>query len=175
MSPKLTATPPQLKAAATTTPIGSGVAADSAKGPRGFREIWYGFYPNGREVLLGVERVRGDNLTAIYAVGPSVDDAYPSAWSRRQGRIVHDDFVFDEKGKSTLRFRPCQDGGLEASWIAADGKTSLSAHLKLIDPEVLADRRRGNAPGNAPRDASMTRSAPVAAAAAHGNGNEAEN
>ncbi|HEV2335617.1 MAG TPA: alpha/beta hydrolase [Stellaceae bacterium] len=169
LPPELTVARPQLKAvAAAAAPTGSGVASDSAKAPRGFREVWYGFYPNGREVLLGVERVRGDNLTAIYAVGPSVDDAYPSAWSRRKGRIVHDDFVFDEKGKSTLRFRPCQDGGLEATWIAADGKTTLAAHLKLIDPEVLADRR--------PRDAqSTTRSAPVTSAAAHGNGNQAEN
>src|SRR5437588_4025220 len=52
---------PQREAAAiAAAPTGSGVASDSAKAPRGFRDVWYGFYPNGREVLLGVEAVRGN-------------------------------------------------------------------------------------------------------------------
>ncbi|MGC2415334.1 MAG: hypothetical protein WA459_21885, partial [Stellaceae bacterium] len=147
---------------------GSGAASDRAKAPRGFREVWYGFYPNGREVLFGVETVHGNDLTAVYAVGPSIDDAYPAAWSRRKGHIVDDSFVFEEKGKSALRFRPRQDGGLAATWIAADGKTSLAAHLKLIDPQALAVRRAEEA-------ASATGSAPVTPAAAHRDGDQAKN
>jgi len=155
---------PQREAAATAAaPTGSGVASDNAKAPRAFRDVWYGFYPNGREVLLGVESVRGNDLTAVYAIGPSIDDAFPAVWSRRQGHIVDDSFVFDEKGKSTLRFRPRPDGGLSASWSSADGKTSMAAHLRSIDPQSVA--RRGGAKG----------SAPVPAAAAHGDGDQAEN
>jgi pimeloyl-ACP methyl ester carboxylesterase len=161
--------PPELadpKLARNTTPAmptgSASPATDGGKAAGGFRDTWYGFYPNGREVLFGVETVHGDDLTAVYAIGPSVDNKHPSAWTRRKGRIVEDSFVFEEKGKSTLRLHPRQDGGLSATWVAADGKTSMSAHLKPIDPQSLA--RRAPAKG----------SAPVAATAAHGDSNEAE-
>jgi pimeloyl-ACP methyl ester carboxylesterase len=142
---------------------GSGAGPDTGKAPHGFRDVWYGFYPNGREVLLGVESAKGDNLTAVYAIGPSIDNKHEAAWSRRKGRVTDDDsFVFDEKGKSTLRFRPRQDGGLAATWISADGKTSMTAHLKPIDPSVLAKHASGKG------------SAPVTSAAANSHGNETE-
>ncbi len=164
---ELADTRPQREAAtAATAPTGSGATRDSAKAPQ-FRDVWYGFYPNGREVLLGVEAVHGDDLTAVYAIGPSIDGAFPAAWSRRQGRIVDDSFVFEEKGKSTLRFRPRPDGGLGASWSSVDGKTSMAAHLRSIDPQSLAPR------AGAPVGAKA--SAPISAAAAHGDGDQAEN
>ncbi len=163
LPPELADTRPQREAAtAPAAPTGSGPARESGKAPQ-FRDVWYGFYPNGREVLLGVEAVHGDDLTAVYAIGPSIDGAFPAAWSRRQGHIVDDSFVFEEKGKSTLRFRPRPDGGLGASWSAADGKTSMAAHLRSIDPHTLAQR------------GSVKTSAPVSAAAAHGDGDQAEN
>jgi pimeloyl-ACP methyl ester carboxylesterase len=155
------ASPIRTAAASPPATTGSGAAAP-AKPPHSLRDLWYGFYPNGREVLLGVEAVHGDKLSAVYAVGPSIDDKYPAAWSRRNGHIVDESFVFEEKGKSTLRFRPRQDGGLQATWIAADGKSSMSAHLKPTDPSSLADRERQKA------------SAPISPATAHGDGDEAE-
>src|SRR5216684_3036127 len=163
LPPELADTRPQREAAtAPAAPTGSGPARESGKAPQ-FRDVWYGFYPNGREVLIGVEAVHGDDLTAVYAIGPSIDGAFPAAWSRRQGRIVDDSFVFEEKGKSTLRFRPRPDGGLGASWSSADGKTSMAAHLRSIDPHTLAQR------------SGVKTSAPVSAAAAHGDGDQAEN
>ena len=147
--------------AAPATSNGSGVGGDTAKPPQGFRDTWYGFYPNGREVLFGVESVHGDDLTAIYAIGPSIDNKHPAAWVRRKGHIDDDTFVFEEPGKSTIRLRPRQDGGLAVNWIANDGKTSMTAHLKPIDPHSLV-RRAANA------------SAPVTTAAAHGDGDDAE-
>ncbi len=154
---------PQRVAAAPAAPTGSGAAQDGAKAPDAFRDVWYGFYPNGREILLGVEAARGDNLTAVYAIGPSIDNKSSATWTRRKGRIVEDSFVFEEPGKSTLRFRPRQDGGLAATWVAADGKTSMTAHLKPIDPGALAKRRSANS------------SAPESAAASHGDSNQADN
>jgi len=150
-------------AAAAAAPTGSASpATDNGKVAGGFRDTWYGFYPNGREVLFGIETVRGDDLTAVYSIGPSVDNKHASAWTRRKGRMIDDAFVFEEKGKSTLRLHPRQDGGLAATWISSDGKTSMTAHLKPIDAQSLV--RRGGTKA----------SAPVAATAAHGNGNEAE-
>jgi hypothetical protein len=127
------------------------------------RDVWYGFYPNGREVLLGVEAAHGNELSAVYAIGPSIDNKNGAMWTRREGRIEGDSFIFEQPGKSTLRFRPRQDGGLAVTWIAADGKTSMSAHLKPIDPHLLAQRHQP-----------LHVSAPVSATAAHGDGDNAE-
>jgi len=149
--------------AAATAPTGSASPATAdGKAMGGFRDVWYGFYPNGREVLFGVETVRGDDMSAVYAIGPSVDNKHPAAWTRRKGRVVEDSFVFEEKAKSTLRLHPRQDGGLSATWISADGKTSMTAHMKPIDPQSLMRRGQQKA------------SAPVAATAANGDGQEAE-
>ena len=157
------ADPKLARNATPATPTGSASPATAdSKAAGGFRDTWYGFYPNGREVLFGVETVKGGDLTAVYAIGPSVDKKHAAAWTRRKGRIDEDSFVFEEKGKSTLRLHPRQDGGQSATWVAADGKTSMSAHLKPIDPQSLA------------RPATSKGSAPVAATAAHGDSNEAE-
>lgn len=152
-------------AAAPASPTGSASPATAdGKATGGFRDVWYGFYPNGREVLFGVETAHGDDLSAVYAIGPSVDNKHPAAWTRRKGRVIEDSFVFEEKGKSTLRLHARQDGGLSATWISADGKTSMTAHLKPIDPGVLAKRAVGGGKN----------SAPVSPAAAHGHGNQTE-
>ena len=149
--------------AAAAAPTGSASPATAdGKATGGFRDVWYGFYPNGREVLFGVETAHGDDLSAVYAIGPSVDNKHPAAWTRRKGRVIEDSFVFEEKSKSTLRLHPRQDGGLSATWISADGKTSMTAHLKPIDPQSLM--RRGQ----------VKASAPVASTAAHGDGQETE-
>jgi dienelactone hydrolase len=160
--------------AAPSPPTGSGAASDAGKAPHEFRDIWYGFYPNGREVLLGVESARGSELTAVYAIGPSIDDKFPSTWSRRKGKVVADSFVFEEPGKSTLRFRPRQDGGLGATWISADGKTSMVAHLKPVDPHALTRRGAGKVPEQTKAPAATKVSAPVPAAATHGDGDDPE-
>jgi pimeloyl-ACP methyl ester carboxylesterase len=141
------------------TTIGSGAAPQNAKASARFRDVWYGFYPNGREVLLGIESTQGDQLTAVYSVGPSVDNQHDALWTRRKGRVTEEGFVFQEPGKSTLQFRPRQDGGLSAVWISADGKTSMTGSLKPIDPGVLTEQNAALSP-------------PVTPAAAHGDSRE---
>jgi hypothetical protein len=79
--------------------------------------------------------VHGQELDAVYAIGPGIDEDEPAEWSRRKGRPVDDEFVFDEKGKSNLRFRPRADGGLNATWTSPDGKTSMEAGLRRLDPQ----------------------------------------
>jgi len=100
-------------------------------------KMWYGFYANGREVLLALESAKRDNLVAIYAVGPSVDDKYPASWGRRVGRESGSDYVFSEPGKNTLRFHLRGDGGLTASWESFDRKMTLTAQMRRIDPRSL--------------------------------------
>jgi pimeloyl-ACP methyl ester carboxylesterase len=156
---------PRASLSAVTT-SGSGASPQSGKASVGFRDVWYGFYPNGREVLLGIEATQGDQLTAVYSIGPSIDSKHDAIWTRRKGRITDDGFVFQEPGKSTLQFRPRQDGSLSAVWISADGKTSMTGSLKPIDPGVLTDRHAAISPPEG--------SPPITTAAAHGDSQEAK-
>lgn len=84
--------------------------------------------------------MHGQQLAAVYVIGPGIDEDEPAEWSRRVGRIVDDDFLFEEHGKSTLRFHPRPDGGLKATWTSPDGKTSMEASLRRIDPQRFSRR-----------------------------------
>jgi pimeloyl-ACP methyl ester carboxylesterase len=125
--------------AATGASASAGFAGGSASGGgNSGHEAWYGFYPNGREVLLALDNVRGRDFEAVYAIGPGIDENEPSEWSRRKGRLVDDEFVFEETGKSTLHFRPRADGGLSATWTSPDGKTTMEGALRRLDLQFFS-------------------------------------
>jgi len=127
---------------ATAAAVGGSAPASPVTGSgTSGRQSWYGFYPNGREVLLAVEETHGTEIAAVYAIGPGIDENEPAEWSRRKGRLVDDDFIFEEKGKSSLRFRPRADGGLNATWTTPDGKTSMEAGLRRLDLQNFSRRR----------------------------------
>jgi pimeloyl-ACP methyl ester carboxylesterase len=128
-----------LRAAATAVG-GSAPAGPVSGGGASARQSWYGFYPNGREVLLAIEDTHGSEIAAVYAIGPGIDENEPAEWSRRKGRLVDGDFMFEEKGKSTLRFRPRADGGLSATWTSPDGKTAMEAGLRRLDLQHFSRR-----------------------------------
>ena len=94
---------------------------------------WYGFYGNGREVMLAVEKVRQEEVTAIYALGPGLQGDQKSEWVRRNGKVADDELIFKEKGRNTLRYRLRDDGKLDATWISSDGKISMDTVLRRID------------------------------------------
>ena len=119
---------------------GSAPAGRVSGGGASARQSWYGFYPNGREVLLAIEDTHGSEIGAVYAIGPGIDENEPAEWSRRKGRLADGEFVFEEKGKSTLRFRPRADGGLSATWTSPDGKTSMEAGLRRLDLQHFSHR-----------------------------------
>ncbi len=127
--------PPRSAAPAVTAATGgSGRVSSAMSGGTAVSDTWYGFYPNGREVLLAIEAVRGRDLTAVYAIGPGIEKNEPSEWSRRAGHIVGHELVFAQKEESTLRFRPREDGGLSVTWTSPDGRTTMDAGLRRIDP-----------------------------------------
>jgi dienelactone hydrolase len=105
----------------------SGTAQSSLAGK------WYGFYSNGREVMLAIENVRGDEVTAIYAIGPGIQAGQNAEWVRRTGKVVDDEIVFREKGRNTLRYRLRGDGQLAATWQSLDGHSSMETTLRRID------------------------------------------
>jgi pimeloyl-ACP methyl ester carboxylesterase len=126
-------------AAGASAPASFAVTSAPSRSRSG-PQSWYGFYPNGREILLAVEDMRGGDLDAVYAIGPGIDENEPAEWSRRKGRVVDDEFVFDEKGKSALRFRPRADGGLGVTWTSPDAKTSMEAGLRRLDVQHFSSR-----------------------------------
>ena len=103
----------------------------------GINDVWYGFYPNGREVLLEIETVSGRDVSAVYAIGPGIDKDEPAEWSHRRGHINHRELVFQEKGESTLRARPLGNVGLSVTWVSPDGGTKMEAGLRRLDPTDL--------------------------------------
>jgi dienelactone hydrolase len=114
------------------------VAAQTGTGRQGtttnpFLGKWYGFYPNGREVLLMVEKVTGDEVTAVYALGPGLEPDQKGEWVRRTGHIAGDRLMFREEGRNTLKYRLRNDGRLAATWIGIDGGGMLDATLHRID------------------------------------------
>jgi pimeloyl-ACP methyl ester carboxylesterase len=135
---------PQIAAPKLTALLGASAGASfpapAIGGGQSAHDTWYGFYPNGREVLIAIEAVTGHDLTAIYAIGPGIDKDEPAEWSRRTGRVDGEELVFAGKGESTLRFRPREDGGLSATWISADGTTKMKAGLRRIDPSSFLVR-----------------------------------
>jgi dienelactone hydrolase len=135
---------PQATALAAAPATGASAPAPSgAPAPeqdKAVRGTWYGFYPNGRELLVAIEARHGRELAAVYAIGPGIDEDEPAEWTRREGRLIDDDFVFEEDGKSTLRFCPRADGGLKATWISPDGKISMDAGLRRLDPRNFSTR-----------------------------------
>lgn len=119
---------------------GGFAAGSGSSGGKSGREAWYGFYPNGREVLLALEDTRGHELNAVYAIGPGIDENEPAEWSHRKGHFVGDELVFEERGKSTLRFQPRADGGLSLTWTSPDGRTSMEGALRQLDLDYLSHR-----------------------------------
>lgn len=126
--------------AATGGSLPASFATSAAGDSAAASHVWYGLYPNGREILFAIEAVHGRKLTGIYAIGPGIDRDEPAEWSRRKGRVVGGEMVFEDKGESTLRFRPRENGGLGATWTAPDGKTSMAAELRRIDPFAVPRR-----------------------------------
>ncbi|HYZ39124.1 MAG TPA: hypothetical protein VE687_00660, partial [Stellaceae bacterium] len=120
--------------------------APAQTGARVAHKIWYGFYPNGREVVLALEDVKGRDLDAVYAIGPGIDENEPAEWHRRKGHLVDDEFVFDEKGKSTLRFHPRADHGLSVTWTSPDGKIMMEGALRRLDLQSLTHDAEASTP-----------------------------
>jgi len=112
-------------------------ASSASPPPRGFRDVWYGFYSNGREVLLGIETVHGNDLTAVYAVGPSIDDKYPSAGPAAKATSSDDAFVFESPGNRRCAFARGPIG-VSVRHGSRPTQNVDAAHMKPIDPHSLA-------------------------------------
>jgi dienelactone hydrolase len=93
---------------------------------------WYGFYRNGREVMLRIDAVEGERVTATYLLGAGLNPEERSESSRREGRFTKGELLFDEPDLNQLRYRLRPDGALAGSWQSRDGGVSLDTVLRRI-------------------------------------------
>ncbi len=109
------------------------VLAAPAGGPADpFLGKWYGYYPNGREVMLAVERADAAKVEAAYILGPGLEPGQKASVAERSGQVADGTLVFAAPGKSSLRCTPREDGRLDALWIAADERSTLAAVLHRL-------------------------------------------
>jgi dienelactone hydrolase len=99
---------------------------------RPFLGKWYGYYANGRECMLVIERAYDADVEAVYAIGPGADRSVKASFARRKGRVADGRLVFAESGVATLRYTLRSDGTLDAQWVAADGGSHLEAVLRRL-------------------------------------------
>lgn len=88
--------------------------------------IWNGWYQNGRELLFAIEAVSGDQVTAIYAWGPSGSSA--AGWERMTGHYDSTGIRF-ESPKRLLHIMALPDGQIKIRWSRPDGGGVLTAFL----------------------------------------------
>ena len=98
----------------------------------GLAGSWYGFYRNGREVMLNIEQVEGDRVVASYLLGSGLMAQERAESSRREGSFAGGELVFDEPALNQLRFRLRPDGALAGSWQARDGSATLDTVLRRM-------------------------------------------
>lgn len=112
---------------------GSSDGAGTVPAQSSFAGRWYGFYVNGREVVLSVDEVLGDEVRATYTLGPGVAPGQGPETNLRVGHLEAGELVFDEPGKNVLRYRMRRDGRLAGSWSTADGASRLDILMHKVD------------------------------------------
>lgn len=112
--------------------FGSTLASVKPSVAAGLAGSWYGFYRNGREVMLNIEQVEGDRVVASYLLGSGLMAQERAESSRREGSFAGGELVFDEPALNQLRFRLRPDGALAGSWQARDGSATLDTVLRRM-------------------------------------------
>ncbi|WP_207479220.1 alpha/beta hydrolase [Arenibaculum pallidiluteum] len=115
---------------AASTP-GISLAAVRTRSP--LERRWYGYYLNGREVMLSIDAVDGERVRATYTLGAGVDPDQKPETNQRIGRLDGEELVFDEPGRNVLRFRPRHDGRLAGTWTDARDGGRLQVVLRPIE------------------------------------------
>lgn len=95
--------------------------------------LWYGVYRNGREALLSLERLRGGEVSALYAWGiQQRDEPGAPGYDRRVGRVQGDRLRFTEPDRPTLEVRSLGPDRMSLTWTSSDGQRSDTAELHRL-------------------------------------------
>jgi len=115
-----------------TARVGATLAAANLAASADLTGSWYGFYRNGREVMLRIDAVDGERVSATYLLGAGLNPEERSESSRRAGRFIKGELLFDEPELNQLRYRVRPDGALAGSWQSRDGGASLDTVLRRM-------------------------------------------
>lgn len=96
---------------------------------------WWGWYPNGREVEIVIEKFAPGEASIIYGIGPDSGPKAVGSFVRRTAKPVEGAIVSASSGNSTITLRPAPDGRAAITWRAADGQSSLDTMLRRLDEQ----------------------------------------
>jgi pimeloyl-ACP methyl ester carboxylesterase len=94
---------------------------------------WWGWYPNGREVEIIVEKLAPGEASIIYCVGPGSGPKDVASFGRRPAQPIDGAIVSAVSGHPTVTLRPASDGHAAVTWKSANGESSLDAVLSRLD------------------------------------------
>jgi dienelactone hydrolase len=94
---------------------------------------WWGWYPNGREVEIVVEKLAPGEAAITYSVGPGSEPKDAAGFMRRTAKPAEGAIVSASSGNPTLTLRPAPGGQAAITWRSANGESSLDAVLSRVD------------------------------------------
>lgn len=100
-----------------------------------FAGRWFGWYAQGRQMMLIVQSATATEVSATYAWSAQFRDAGDAPGYRlRQGRIeASGKLVFDDPGQARLEFTRRPDGGLDVLWTRTSDHLSVKGQVRRID------------------------------------------
>jgi hypothetical protein len=131
------ATMPRPVAGDFVLPADSAPARNVPAAAQPFAGRWFGWYTQGREMLLIVRQVSGTRVTAVYAwsaLGRQPDEA--AGYSVRHGYLDAGAgfMVFDDRGQARIVFSRRRDGQMDVVWTRPEGGGEpLSGTVRKLD------------------------------------------
>jgi hypothetical protein len=101
-----------------------------------FAGRWYGWYAQGRQMMLVVQSATQTSVTATYAWSAQFRDGEDAPGNRlRQGRIEHGTgkMIFDEPGQVRLEFTRRLDGGMDVLWTRVSDRLSVRGVVRRTE------------------------------------------
>ncbi|WP_119419005.1 alpha/beta hydrolase family protein [Desertibaculum subflavum] len=112
------------------------VPARQLPGPaRPFAGRWFGWYVQGRQMMLIVQSATANSVTATYAWSAQFREPEDAPGHRlRHGRIDGaGKLIFDDPGQARLEFTRRLDGGLDVLWTRISDGLSVRGQVRRID------------------------------------------
>jgi dienelactone hydrolase len=103
---------------------------------RPFAGRWYGWYTQGRQLMLVVQSATASTVTATYAWSAQFRDPEDEPGHRlRRGRIDAKTgrLIFDERGQTRIEFKLRSDGDMDVVWTRVSDGLTVTGRVRRID------------------------------------------
>lgn len=117
-------------------PAGAAPARELPAAARPFAGRWFGWYTQGRQMMLIVRSATASRVTAVYAWSAQFRDPEDEAGHRlRHGRIETrtGKLIFDDPGQSRIEFTRRSDGGMDVLWMRVSDGLSVRGLVHRVD------------------------------------------